>query len=80
MSDAVARQQPADARGWDFHALASSTSIEITFDAALPPGTKVWLTANWIGTRKQTGPMAAPVSIHLAGGGVASTNGMRMAA
>ena len=58
------------------NARASSTSIEITFDAALPPGTKVWLTANWIGTR----PMAAPVSIHLAGGGVAGANGMRVAA
>ncbi|MBC8106837.1 MAG: hypothetical protein H7Z14_09635 [Anaerolineae bacterium] len=76
----VGDEPPTDASGWRFHTLASSTSIDITFDAQLAPGTKVWITANWFGTRKQTGPMAAAISTHLIGGGVAAAIALRMAA
>ncbi|CAN5355425.1 hypothetical protein BH09PLA1_BH09PLA1_10320 [soil metagenome] len=75
----IGDEAPSDVSAWRFHALASSTSIDITFDASLAPGTKVWVTANWFGTRKQTGPMAAPIYTHLFGGGVAMS-AMKLAA
>lgn len=76
----VGDEPPTGLSGWRFHALASSTSIDITFDAALAPGTKVWVTASWIGSRKQTGPLASAVSTHLLGGGVGAATTLRLAA
>jgi hypothetical protein len=73
-------EPPTDLSGWRFHALASSTSIDIAFDAQLAPGTKVWVTASWIGSRKQTGPLASAISTHLLGGGVSNATALRMAA
>jgi hypothetical protein len=62
---------PSDLSDWKFQGNTGRTRLDVTFDSALPPGAKVWLTAFWFNGRKQRGPICTPVSTNLQGGGVA---------
>jgi hypothetical protein len=66
----VGDQPPAELSDWTFHANTGRSPIDITFNASLPPGTKVWLTAFWFNPRKQSGPACTAVSTNLPGGSV----------
>jgi hypothetical protein len=59
---AVGESAPADLSGWTFQLNTGRTSASIVFDADLPAGTKVWITACWFNPRKQPGPIALPQS------------------
>ena len=62
---------PAELKAWTFEGDCTRSTAEITFDAALPPGTTVWITAAWYNPRGQRGPACAPISTFLAGGAMA---------
>ena len=49
--------------GWRPLKFSGSTRLGVDLPAHLPPGTRIWISAYWLGTRKQAGPLAAPVSI-----------------
>jgi hypothetical protein len=66
----VGEQPPSDLRLWRFEGQTERARLEVEFDSANPPGTRVWLTAMWFNGRKQSGPMCPPVSANLPGGGV----------
>lgn len=62
---------PTDIASWKFEGNCGRvTRIDVAFDNALAPGTKVWLCAFWFNGRKQSGPACTPVSANLPGGGV----------
>lgn len=61
---------PADLSNWKFEGNTTRTKIDVQFDAALAPGTVVWLCAFWFNPRAQAGPGCTPVSAILAGGGM----------
>lgn len=52
---------------WTFEGVASRTLIDITFPAGTAPGAKVWFTAFWFNSRKQSGPAASPVGANIPG-------------
>ena len=56
---------------WQYCGNFGRTNINITFPETLAPGTKVWITAEWMNSRLEPGPRAAGVSTNLQGGGVA---------
>jgi hypothetical protein len=60
---------PAGAQGWFFQGGTTRTRFDVSFDAELPMGTKVWLTAFWKNERDQSGPACTPVPATLLGGG-----------
>ena len=59
---------PKDPAGWRYRGNFTRTNIELSFDAGVPAGSTVWLTAYWINPRSQSGPAGAPISTVLAGG------------
>jgi hypothetical protein len=61
---------PAELADWKFEGNTTRTKIDVQFDAALAPGTLVWLCAFWFNPRGQAGPGCTPVSAILAGGGM----------
>jgi hypothetical protein len=73
-------EPPTDAGDWRFHALCSATITDITFDPDTVPGSRVWFSACWFNSRKQIGPMSAPIGTTLQGGGVELASAMRRAA
>jgi len=52
---------------WTFEGVASRTLIDVTFPAGTAPGAKVWFTAFWFNSRKQSGPAASPVGANIPG-------------
>lgn len=61
---------PAELADWKFEGNTTRTKVGVQFDAALAPGTVVWLCAFWFNPRAQAGPGCTPVSAILAGGGM----------
>ncbi len=61
---------PPSLAAWTFKGSATRPVAEIAFDASVPPGTQVWLSACWYNPRAQSGPLSRPLSAHLSGGGV----------
>lgn len=61
----VGETVPADANGWEFAFNTGRSRFEVEFDAALPAGTKVWLTCFFQNGRKESGLAAVPVSTTL---------------
>ncbi len=45
--------------------LSSRTTTEIVFPVGLPPGTKVWIAARWVGYNHKMGMRSAAVSTYL---------------
>lgn len=64
----IGETAPVGGTGWDFQGNMTRTKFLVTFDPAITPGTKVWITACWFNPRKQAGPAAAAVSVNLPGG------------
>lgn len=64
----VGAEPPATAEGWFFQGGTTRTRFDVSFDASLPMGTKVWLTAFWKNERDQSGPACQPVPVTLLGG------------
>ncbi len=61
----VGEEQPASIDDWEFHDNVTRTNVKITFRENLPPGTKVWITAQWYSPTGKRGPGASPVCTHL---------------
>jgi hypothetical protein len=61
----VGQVPPSGRDRWTFKGGTSRATAEVRFDAGLPPGTKVWLTACWINARAERGPSCAPVCTYL---------------
>jgi len=66
----VADDPPADAMDWSFLTNTGRTRVHLDLPATIPAGSKVWITAFWFNTRKESGNPAAPQSTRL-GDGVA---------
>ena len=66
----VGAEPPAGADGWFFQGGTTRTRFDVVFDASLPMGTTVWLTAFWKNERDMSGPACDPVRVTLLGGGV----------
>ena len=65
---AVGEEPPAELSGWLFHRCASRTRVDLALPAGLPPGSKVWVTAQWFNPTGQRGPAARPAYTRIAGG------------
>ena len=66
----VGEVPPADVSGWTFEQNVSGREATLYFNASLPPGTLVWVTAFYYNARGQSGPAATPACDHLGGAGV----------
>ena len=64
----IGEAAPTGVDGWTFAGNTAQTQFDVTFDAAVPAGSKVWLTASWFNPRLETGPGAEPVSTTIGGG------------
>ncbi len=61
----VGEQTPANLSGWNLARRTTLTRCTVEFPPQLPPGTEVWLTAQWENNKCQPGPACAPVYAHL---------------
>lgn len=61
----VGEAAPADASQWHWHGQTSRTAVNLDFPAA-PPGSRVWVTAQWFGGNTR-GPCGSPASTRIAG-------------
>jgi hypothetical protein len=61
----VGDEPPTSLTNWVFKGNTTRTTMNIAFDNQLPPGTKIWLSANWYNTRAENGPSCAPVSTYI---------------
>jgi hypothetical protein len=52
---------------WTFEGVAGKTLLDVTFPAGTAPGARVWFTAFWFNSRKQSGPAASPVGTNIPG-------------
>ena len=59
--------------------IVSRRNYALDIPGAFPPGTKIWVTAQWLNGRQLTGPLCAPVYEYL-GGGHGRIGGLRKAA
>ena len=53
---------PADVGRWEMAELTGRTDVSVVVPAEVPPGTRVWVSACWVGTRSERGPYSVPVS------------------
>ncbi|MFT3788754.1 MAG: hypothetical protein QM770_21725 [Tepidisphaeraceae bacterium] len=72
----VGDEPPTNLSGWRYYGQTGRTTIDITFESSLPPGTRVWFTALWFSARKETSPLSPPIHTHLQGGGVQVSKAM----
>lgn len=56
---------PDDMRLWHFEGNTNRTTIDISFDASVPMGSKVFVAAFWFNRRSVSGPACAPVAAHV---------------
>ncbi len=66
---------PASIAAWAYQASVSRRTVTLPFDAALPPGTCVWVTAFYQNARGEAGPASTPTCEYLGGAGVSSAAG-----
>lgn len=69
---------PAELSGFKFVRHVGRGKFTVTFDAALPRGTWVWVTAAYFNGRKQMGPASSPVRARIGMGSTMPV--MKMAA
>jgi hypothetical protein len=63
----VGEDPPAEIERWNYRGQSTRPVLHLTFEETdLPPGTKVWITAQWVNPRGKSGPGCAPVYAHLA--------------
>jgi hypothetical protein len=65
----MGEQPPADPLKWSLLRQTSRARVNVTL--SVPPCVKVWLTAGWLGTRNQVGPLSTPVSTYISEDGPA---------
>ena len=76
----VGSAAPTDPAAWTFQGMISKTKFDITFPDSTTANT-VWVTANWLNGKGQSGVACAPVQINLpASQVVPSTEAMKIAA
>lgn len=61
----VGSRPPSDLRDWKFVKETVDTRFGVDFDGDLPPGTQVWVSAQWKNARGRAGPGAAGVTCNL---------------
>lgn len=66
----VGTTPPPSLDGWTFEANVTRTTTQVTFDADLPPGATVYVTAMWQNFRAESGPMATPAMVTFGAAGV----------
>jgi|GEM_PF-933050 len=71
----VGANYPSDPSLWDFQGSTSRSKFEITFPNDLAGGTQVWICAAWVNAKQETGPVSAPITTNLQGGGSSSEEG-----
>lgn len=77
----VGAAAPESLRDWQFHGLTTRTKTRITFTGKEAPGSRIWITAQWINPRLQRGPASRPVCTNLPGGmPMSSQHGLGFAA
>lgn len=59
---------PADIAAWKFEGSTTRTTFDLAFEASVPAGSQVWLTAFWFNPRSMSGPACTPISAYVAGG------------
>lgn len=64
---------PAELSDWTFQGNSGRSILSITFDASVPNGSTVYLTAFYFNGSKQSGVACDPVAVFLPGGGVVSS-------
>ena len=57
----VGETVPSSASEWVFGAMAGRPLSTLIIPSSVPAGSKVWISAFWFNTRKQTGPFATPL-------------------
>ena len=73
-------EAPPSVETWGKQMLTGRTRLSIIIAPGTPMGTRVWITACWLGTRLQRGPAAMPVSTQVLGGAFGVPTGLRLAA
>lgn len=68
----VGETPPLDIKQWNFQGPSTKVVNDVTFPVDTPAGATAWFTAVWVNRRMQPGPATNPVSINIAGGGVAA--------
>ena len=66
----IGEEPPAGGDGWFLQGGTTRARFDVSFDASLPMGTKVFLCAFWKNERDMSGPACQPVPATLLGGGV----------
>jgi len=56
---------PTDRAQWRMHKMTSRTDATLDFGARHPPGTMIWICAQWMGSPSQCSPVSAPISTYL---------------
>ncbi len=59
---------PDDVTAWSFYCNDGRTIVDVTIPTSVPEGSKVWITAFWFNTRKESGPAASPIYTNVVGG------------
>ncbi len=72
----IGAEYPSDPAAWTFHGSTTKAKFDIVFPSTLPAGTQVWIRAAWINAKQQAGPMSAPITANLPGGGGMAAVGM----
>jgi len=60
----VGEEPPESGADFTFRGTTTRTRTTISFPAALPAGTKVWIAACWYNPRGETGPICTPISAY----------------
>ena len=65
----VGESAPTDPAAWKFEGGTTRSIFDVTFDAELAPGTKCWITCQWLSRKMLAGPAAQPISTVIQFGG-----------
>jgi hypothetical protein len=76
----VGESYPSNPAVWQFNGVATRASRQIAFPDTVPNGAQVWVRAAWVNRRGQIGPLSAPVTTNLQGGGADITKTVKIAA
>ena len=59
---------PASVADWFYQGSVTKTRTIVHFDTSVPAGSQVWIIAQWLNPRSESGPASVAVSTYLAGG------------
>jgi hypothetical protein len=61
----VGETAPANLSAWQVGCYMSETTGDVKLCPDYPPGARVWLSANWLSARAQSGHGSAPIQTHI---------------